>query len=70
VDPYHQGHGLGSTLLAYRTTRCDTEGLPAYLEATNPRNISLYRRHGFEVMGEIRSGDAPPLTPMHRPPRR
>ena len=37
----------------------DESGKPAYLESSNPRNISLYQRHGFEVLGEIRSGAAP-----------
>ena len=41
----------------------------AYLESTNPRNISLYLRHGFEVIREIRIGAAPPVTPMIRRPR-
>lgn len=47
--------------------RCDEEGLPAYLESSNPRNIRLYQRHGFEVMGEIQSGNSPVVTPMFRP---
>jgi ribosomal protein S18 acetylase RimI-like enzyme len=47
--------------------RCDSEGLPAYLESTNPRNISLYQRHGFQVMGEIKFGASPVVTPMIRP---
>ena len=42
---------------------------PAYLESTNPRNISLYRRHGFEPLGEIRSADSPLLVPMLRKAR-
>jgi hypothetical protein len=41
----------------------------AYLESSNRRNISLYMRHGFEVMGEIQVGAAPPVTPMLRSPR-
>jgi hypothetical protein len=42
---------------------------PPYLESTNPRNLSLYLRHGFEILGTIRVGEAPPVVPMLRPPR-
>jgi len=50
-------------------TRCDEDGVIAYLESSNPADISLYQRHGFEVIGEIRVGDAPVVTPMLRPAR-
>jgi ribosomal protein S18 acetylase RimI-like enzyme len=69
VDPAYQGRGHGDALMAYALERCDREKLPAYLEATNPRNISLYRRHGFEPLGTIQAGSSPPLVPMLRRPR-
>ena len=69
VDPAHQGKGLGDTLMAYALRRCDADKTPAYLESTNPRNISLYRRHGFEALGTIQAGTSPPLVPMLRRPR-
>ena len=69
VDPHARGRGLGGALMAHATARADADGLPAYLESSNPRNISLYERHGFEVMGEIRVGAAPVVTPMFRKPR-
>lgn len=69
VDPACQGRGLGGTLMRYATERCDRDGLPAYLESSNPRNISLYERHGFEVMGRIQAGSSPVMTPMYRKPR-
>jgi hypothetical protein len=31
--------------------------------------VPLYRRHGFEVLGTIQIGDAPPIAPMLREPR-
>ncbi len=37
--------------------------------ASNPRNSSLYLRHGFEVMGTIQVGSSPVVTPMIRHPR-
>jgi ribosomal protein S18 acetylase RimI-like enzyme len=69
VDPCHQGKGIGSTLMKAALQRCDEAGLPAYLESSNPRNISLYERHGFETMGEIQVGGSPIVTPMYRPAR-
>jgi ribosomal protein S18 acetylase RimI-like enzyme len=69
VDPAHQGRGLGTALLQHALQRVDEERLPAYLESSNPVNIPLYVRHGFEVIGEIRTGDAPVVTPMLRRPQ-
>ena len=69
VDPAHQGSGLGSMLIQHGLRRCDQQGLPAYLESSNPRNTALYERHGFEVIGVIQPGDFPPLAPMLRPAR-
>ena len=68
VEPYAQGKGLGAELMRHAVARCDQERSLAYLESSNPRNISLYLRHGFEVMGEIRIGAAPLVTPMLRRP--
>jgi len=68
VEPNAQRRGLGTELMRHALARCDREGLPAYLESSNPRNISLYLRHGFEVTGEIRIGAGPLVTPMVRPP--
>ncbi len=69
VDPTHQGRGHGDALMSYALKRCDEEQLQAYLESTNPRNISLYRRHGFEPLGTIQVGSSPPIVPMVRRPR-
>lgn len=66
VDPAYQGTGVGSALMAEALKVVDNEGLIAYLESSNPRNISLYERHGFEVIGEIQSGGSPVLRPMLR----
>lgn len=70
ADTVKQNRGVGSALLTYSLERCDREGLPAYLESSNPRNISLYRRFGFEVVGEIQAGTSPSMYPMLRRPAR
>jgi ribosomal protein S18 acetylase RimI-like enzyme len=69
VDPARQGQGLGASLLRHKLDLCDREHAPAYLESTNPKNISLYQRHGFELLGTIQAGEAPPMYPMLRKPR-
>ena len=69
VDPARQGRGRGSALLRKTLAQVDDQGLPAYLESSNPANVPLYERHGFEVMGEIRGGDGPPIFPMYRSSR-
>ncbi|WP_245953674.1 GNAT family N-acetyltransferase [Parasphingopyxis lamellibrachiae] len=70
ADPAWLGQGLGGALMKHALRRVDEDGLPAYLESSNPRNISLYLRHGFEILGEIRHGSSPVVTPMLRPARR
>jgi GNAT superfamily N-acetyltransferase len=69
VDPPHQGKGHGDALMAHVLTQCDRDGTLAYLESTNPRNISLYLRHGFAVLGTVQAGSSPLITPMLRRPR-
>jgi ribosomal protein S18 acetylase RimI-like enzyme len=69
VRPAAQGRGLGSALLAPVTHICDRDRVPAYLESSNPRNIPLYERHGFEILARIKIGACPPITPMLRRPR-
>jgi len=66
VDPHARGQGLGGALLAETLERVDQDHLPAYLESSNPRNVPLYERHGFEVIGEIQVGPVPVITPMIR----
>ncbi|WP_119080151.1 GNAT family N-acetyltransferase [Chitinophaga alhagiae] len=66
VDPVYQGVGVGSALMTEALKAVDRDGAIAYLESSNPGNISLYQRHGFEVIGEIQSGSSPVLRPMLR----
>jgi ribosomal protein S18 acetylase RimI-like enzyme len=70
ADPARQGQGLGTFLMEAAIARIDADGRPAYLESSNPRNIPLYERFGFESIGEIKTETSPVLTPMVRPGRR
>ncbi len=67
VDPLKHGKGLGSNILKKTLEKIDQEGVVAYLESSNPQNISLYERYGFEIIEKIQEGDSPPIHPMIRP---
>jgi ribosomal protein S18 acetylase RimI-like enzyme len=69
VDPAKQGNGYGSALLKHALRRCDGQHAVAYLESSSPKNVPLYERHGFELLGTIQVGSSPPLFPMLRRPR-
>jgi hypothetical protein len=50
--------------------RLDAEGLPAYLESSNARNLTLYWRHGFRVREELRLAPrGPSMWLMLREPK-
>jgi len=66
----HQGHGIGSALIAAVTERCDAEGTGAYLESSKESNVPFYARHGFEVTGTVDLPDGgPPMYLMWRDPK-
>ena len=69
VDPALQGQGVGSVLMTQCLAIVDEDHLPAYLESPNPRNISFYERHGFDVVTRTQAGDAPVITMMLRAAR-
>ena len=66
VEALHRNKGCGAALLQNGLRRCDQEHLPAYLWSSNPLNISLYERHGFEISGTIQVGSSPSIFPMLR----
>ncbi|WP_299487765.1 N-acetyltransferase [Acaryochloris sp. IP29b_bin.137] len=69
TDPICQGQGYGSALLAHTLRICDQQQELVYLEATNARNVALYQKHGFEMLGTVQVGNSPILYPMLRHPQ-
>lgn len=67
--PDCQGEGIGSALLAPMLSTCDAEGVGAYLESSKEANIPYYRRHGFDVVGEVAFPMGPTIWPMWRDPQ-
>jgi ribosomal protein S18 acetylase RimI-like enzyme len=71
VAPEHQGRGVGTRLMLPILERADREGMAVTLETAKPRNLPLYRRHGFEVLREIPppAVGGPLIWTMKRPSR-
>jgi GNAT superfamily N-acetyltransferase len=69
TDPPHQGKGVGVALVESVSSRCDAEGVGAYLESSKASNVPFYERLGFRVTGRIDLPDGPPMWPMWRDPR-
>jgi RimJ/RimL family protein N-acetyltransferase len=70
VAPERQGEGLGTALVRSVLDRCDREGLPAYLEASNAGSRRLYERLGFALTGRpLDLPDGPRMWPMWREPQ-
>ena len=67
VDPAYHGQGRGDLLMQSLCRWVDRDGTPAYLESSNPRNVPLYKRHGFEVLEVIQGKASPPIISMIRP---
>ena len=57
VHPDHRGRGIGMALLAENLEQLDREGVPAYLESTNPANDRRYERVGFRKVGSFSTPD-------------
>jgi ribosomal protein S18 acetylase RimI-like enzyme len=61
VEPARQGQGLGSAMLRALAER---SAAPLYLETTSERNVALYERHGYAVVGELTLPGGPPVWTM------
>lgn len=69
TDPEHQGKGYGAVALRSVLDRCDRDGIPAYLESSNERNMPFYERNGFRVTERYDlPGGGPPVWLMWRDP--
>jgi ribosomal protein S18 acetylase RimI-like enzyme len=68
LEPGSQGRGIGAELVRPVLDRCDSEGMPAYLEATSERAVRFYERHGFKVTEEVQLGKGPSMWLMWREP--
>jgi GNAT superfamily N-acetyltransferase len=62
-----QGQGLGTAMLREVLDGLDADGVPAYLESSNERNLTVYERNGFRVVGELEAlGYGPTIWRMWR----
>ena len=64
--PGHRGRGAGMGLVRAHLERVDADGLPAYLESTNPANIKRYERVGFRLDGYFDLPQGPRVDRMWR----
>jgi GNAT superfamily N-acetyltransferase len=65
-----QGQGLGTQMLREVLAGADADGMPAYLESSSERNLPLYERNGFRVVGELQAlGHGPPSGACGANPR-
>ena len=70
THPDHRGKGLGMGLLAESLGLIDAEGMPAYLESSNPANDARYERIGFRKIGAFATPDgAHTVATMWREPQ-
>lgn len=70
VHPGHRSAGLGRSLVQPLLAECDTNGVTVALESSNRRNLSFYRRLGFEAVAEVQvPGGGPTMWPMWRRPQ-
>ena len=68
VDPTHQREGIGTALLTAGVAAAEPSGLPCALLTNSERNLSFYRRNGFEVVLEGHTPDDGPRAWMMRRP--
>ena len=53
THPDHRGHGIGQQLLAANLANWDAQGIPSYLESTNPGNLHRYERAGYRRVDTV-----------------
>lgn len=53
THPDHAGHRWGHAVMSAGLQRAAADGLPAVLETSNPANIEIYRRAGWQIIDEM-----------------
>ena len=53
VAPEHQGKGFGTGMLEALLCESDSLGVHVYLETGTEKNVGIYERRGFEVIGKV-----------------
>jgi ribosomal protein S18 acetylase RimI-like enzyme len=64
VHPTMKGRGLGGALLRHGLALAKSAGMVAHLETSNPENLPLYRKFGFEVKHEVTGHGGPTVWVM------
>ncbi|MGI5238216.1 GNAT family N-acetyltransferase [Dactylosporangium sp. CA-139066] len=59
THPDHWGRRLGRSVMAAGLQRAAADGLPAYLETSNPNNVDVYRSAGFDVAEHLMVDELP-----------
>jgi GNAT superfamily N-acetyltransferase len=62
----HRGAGIGMALLADTLALIDAEGMPTYLESTNPANNARYMRQGYRPVEQVTLANGHRITTMWR----
>lgn len=67
THPSFQGHGFGGAAIRAGLERADEDGLPAYLETADEKNVALYQSFGFAVKHVWQIPEGPMFWGMQRP---
>jgi ribosomal protein S18 acetylase RimI-like enzyme len=67
THPDHTGRRWGHAVMSAGLRRAAADGLPAVLETSNPANVEMYRRAGWEVMRAVT--EPLPIWIMQQPTR-
>lgn len=62
-----RGKGLGHDLIKPALDYTDQHQLPCYLVSSNSRNLSFYKRYGFQEYCSIKITNSYSMTGMYRP---
>lgn len=69
THPAYAGRGWGRIVLAAGVAQAMADGVPAFLETTNPGNVALYRHSGWEVTTQLRVRELDVWVMTHTGPR-